>query len=91
MRPVTIRAFDAGWIFKSTEGKQFIMALSNSENMNYFQQESVRLLVNFQWMFYKTSIIKYLFVPFIVNMVLFNLYAVIVFEEYRKYPTDPFL
>lgn len=34
--PVIIRAIDAGWIFKTEEGDNFLIALSESENMKYF-------------------------------------------------------
>jgi hypothetical protein len=46
-RPVIIRGIDAGWMLKFENGINFQTKLSESENMNYFNIDSVRLLVNF--------------------------------------------
>jgi hypothetical protein len=63
---------DAGW--------KFIHALSNSESMSYFELDSVKLIVRYQWMLIKPIIIKYLFVPFLLNFLLFNVYCIYLFE-----------
>jgi len=47
MRPVIVKAIDAGWVFKQDEGMKFLVALSESENMNYFTLDTVKLIVNY--------------------------------------------
>ena len=45
--PVVIQAIDAGWIFKQEEGREFLISLSESEEMSYFQLETIRILITY--------------------------------------------
>jgi elongation factor P hydroxylase len=47
MKPVEIRSIDASWILKDAAGWKFIHTLSNSENMAYFDLDSIKLLVRY--------------------------------------------
>lgn len=49
--------------------------------MAFFEIDTVRLLVNYQWKIIKPLIIKKLFIPFLVNMLLFNIYCLYLFEK----------
>ena len=60
--------------------------------MEYFQIDTTVILVKFLWdNYFKWLIIKLLFIPFLFHFALFNFYSVIVFDSYRKNPTDLFL
>jgi hypothetical protein len=47
VKPVEIRSIDASWILKDEAGWKFIHALSNSDNMAYFELDSIKLLVRY--------------------------------------------
>ncbi|CDW79229.1 wd-40 repeat protein [Stylonychia lemnae] len=83
-RQVLIKALDAGWMLRSYYGIQFQIALSESENMEFFGINTVQLLVRYQWKFMKKKIIWNLFFPFIINMVLYNLYCSYFFEHLQS-------
>lgn len=38
---------DAGWLLKDKMGIEFLLKLSDSENMNYFAIDTVRILVKY--------------------------------------------
>lgn len=57
----------------SDEGKTFLKKLSDTEDMELFNSEAVKILVMFYWKVYKKKIIRYLFIPFLVYMLLFTL------------------
>jgi hypothetical protein len=42
-----IKAVDAGWIYKSPEGRAFLTSLSETDNMNYFEIEVIRTIIKF--------------------------------------------
>jgi len=77
---VVIKAIDAGWIFKQPQGQEFIKELSNSEKMEYFNLDTVKYLVKYQWRQFKPLLIKFLFIPFLIYLILYNLYAIWLFE-----------
>jgi hypothetical protein len=89
MKPVVIRSLDTSWIFKQDEGMQFLIALSESENMSYFGIDTIKLLVNYQWRRIKPLIIYFLFIPFLLNMILFNFYGIFLFKWTREADHDP--
>lgn len=47
IRPVVIKAIDAGWIFKEDEGREFLLKLSESDQMEYFSSPTIRTLIRF--------------------------------------------
>jgi hypothetical protein len=51
--------------------------------MNYFEIDLIRILIMYQWSYFKGLIIKYLFLPFVFNFILFNVYAILIFEKVR--------
>lgn len=48
--------------------------------MDYFAIDTVKLIVNYQWQIMKGLILKWLFIPFILNMILYNVYAIYTYE-----------
>lgn len=44
-RPVKIKAIDAGWVFKSEEGMEFLQTLGETEKMQVFLIPSVKYLI----------------------------------------------
>eukprot|EP00347_Sterkiella_histriomuscorum_P005811 403355181 len=80
-KQVVIRALDAGWILRSNFGQQFQIALSESDNMDYFAIETIQLIVNYQWKIMKPKITLWLFIPFIINMILYSVYCIYSYEE----------
>lgn len=82
-KPVKIRSLDAGWLLKYQEGpgQDFMQKLSESDNMKYFEIDTIQLIVNYQWKIMKPQIILFLFVPFLINMLLFNFYCLFLFED----------
>mmetsp|Transcript_3135 Transcript_3135/g.3017 ORF Transcript_3135/g.3017 Transcript_3135/m.3017 type:complete len:176 (+) Transcript_3135:4119-4646(+) len=85
---VIVNAIDAGWMLKEEDGDKFLLALSECENMNYFESDIVRILILFLWRKYKPLIITHLFFPFLANFFLFNFYALFTFVMVRT-PYDP--
>lgn len=58
--------------------------------MNYFSIDTIRLIVNYQWKLMKPKIIGYLFIPFILNMTIYNIYCVYIYEGHKSDPEDPY-
>lgn len=56
--------------------------------MSLFEIETIKLIVNYQWSLVKPLMLKYLFIPFIFNMLLYNFYCVNTYENFRLYPDD---
>jgi hypothetical protein len=56
--------------------------------MHLFEIDTIKLIVNYQWSLMKPMILKFLFIPFIVNMIVYNYYCVSTYESYRLYPDD---
>ena len=54
--------------------------LSESENMDYFAIETIKMIVTYQWNIIKPRIIMWLFIPFILNMVTYNIYCTYSYE-----------
>ena len=54
--------------------------------MKYFANDSVKLIVNYQWIFVREKILKFLFIPFVSNMVAYNFYCIVSYENTRAYP-----
>ncbi len=79
-RPVEAKAIDAGWIFKQPEGQEFLHALSESDNIDLFGLDTIQYLVKYQWRQFKPRIIKYLFYPFLAQFLLFNIFALYLFD-----------
>eukprot|EP00347_Sterkiella_histriomuscorum_P004690 403359477 len=88
-KPVIIRSIDAGWLLKEKIGIDFLLKLSYSDNMNYFAIDAVRILVKYQWLRIKPMIIKFLFFPFLMNMVIYSIYSVYIFELVRLNTDQP--
>ncbi|CDW78432.1 wd-40 repeat protein [Stylonychia lemnae] len=80
MKQVVMKALDAGWILRTDAGIEFQIKLSESENMDYFAIETIQLLVNYQWNIMKPLLIKWLFIPFIINMVVYSYFSVSTYE-----------
>jgi len=49
--------------------------------MDYFVIDTVKLIVNYQWQIMKPKIIVKLFIPFIINMIIYNFYAIGSYEH----------
>ncbi|CDW77734.1 wd-40 repeat protein [Stylonychia lemnae] len=79
-KQVVIKSLDAGWILRSDAGMEFQIKLSQSENMEYFAIETINLIVNYQWNIMKPLLIKWLFIPFIINMVIYNVFCIHSYE-----------
>ena len=56
--------------------------------MHLFEIDTIKLIVNYQWSLMKPMILKFLFIPFIVNMIVYNSSCVSTYESYRLYPDD---
>ncbi len=54
--------------------------LLRTENMNYFALPTVKNLVMYQWRFFRPKLILFLFIPYLFYMVLYNVYAVYLFD-----------
>lgn len=79
-RAVVIRALDAGWILKTPDGKKFLEKLSESENMNFFAIEAIRVIIKYLWSLYKGRIVRRLFFPFLVNFIIYFFFAVYMYD-----------
>ena len=72
-QPVVVKAIDIHWILNEKIGKDFLRALSNSDNIEFFNSEGVRVLISFLWKHYKNKIQLMIFVPYCIYFGLFLL------------------
>ena len=56
--PVEIRALEVNWILNTDQGNQYLQALYNSENLELFNQDSIKMLTDVYYYHYKKSILK---------------------------------
>ncbi len=46
---VEVYAIDTYWIYNTDDGTNFLIELSNSRNMEFFQIEAVQTIIDFLW------------------------------------------
>jgi len=80
-RFVVVKAMDANWMLTSQDGEDFLVALKDSTNPFIFQNHAVRTLVLYMWKHYRKQIVKQLFLPFAIYMLLFVFSRTFTFEN----------
>ncbi len=73
-------ALEFDWIFYGKDSRNFIKRLSETKNDNLFTIESVRIIILFLWTKYFSRIKNFLFFPFIIYIVIFNVYVTYTYE-----------
>lgn len=72
---VSIKAIKFGWLFQNREGGQFFKLLNDFESVEIFSLPIIQNIIKFFWKHYKTRIIYFLFVPFLIYFLLFSVYS----------------
>ena len=70
VKRVSIEAVDFDWIFEGDNAKQFIMLLANNARSKIYIQKSVRVFISLIWERYQKEIVKKIFIPYCVNMMI---------------------
>jgi len=81
LRPVKISAMDAGWIFKSKEGMDFLKSLASSDRMELFLVPAIKHLIIFQWTQIYPIIRNRLFIPFLLIFLSIHFYFIYGYES----------
>lgn len=67
---IKVEAIDLDWIFQHENTKNFIMLLAQCEQSEIFLQKSIRVFVEIIWEQYQPAIIKAIFLPYCVYLLL---------------------
>ena len=81
--PVEVRALEVNWILNTDQGLQYLQALYTSENLDIFNQDSIKMLAEFYYYHYKKSILKIRLPAYLVQMAIFYL-SVVLFETVKE-------
>lgn len=72
VQPVQVKAIPVWWYLNTDEGKEYLNALANAENMGLFLTKSNNALIVFMWNHYKSRILAMVMIPFIIYLALFT-------------------
>lgn len=67
--PVNVVAFRIGWIIRTEAGKDFLDEVLQSENLEYFNLQSMKMIIEFLYQKFKLSLLKYMLPLYIVQVV----------------------
>jgi hypothetical protein len=79
--PVQVVAIRIAWILEQKEGKQFLQAIYNNENLQYYKIPTVYLVVEFLYRKYKGLLLKQLLPAFLLQATFFQV-SVYLMEAY---------
>lgn len=80
-RPIDIKFLDFGWILRRKAGQEFLRKLAYSERLEYFDTESVKYMITYQWRKLSPIIISRLFYPFVIYFVILHAWVFVVNEK----------
>ena len=80
-RRLDIRAIEFDWIFNKVEGVQFLRTLSETKSIEIFSLTLVRHIIRFCWSYYRTSIMIFLFIPYMLYISLFVFYSTYIHKK----------
>ena len=60
-----VKAIEFDWIFDDDYGKKFLVALANTEDIEVFSVEIIKIIIMFMWTYYRVAIAKWIMIPFI--------------------------
>ena len=75
MKKVELQAIEFDWIFRGKQAKQFVEFLGNTNNMDLFLIPSIAASLEYQWLFFQPNIRNKIFIPFLVYLCVFLVYA----------------
>ena len=82
LRQVEAKLLEFNWIFSGQNAAKFVSALAETDNDEIFATQQVRVLIEFLWVGYREAILKQLFYPFVVYMIMFSFYVTYLSKEH---------
>jgi hypothetical protein len=70
-----IKAIQFDWIFNEDEGKNLMVALSRTDDLEIFGVKVIKYVITYVWKFYRRAIFIQIFIPFILYFICFLLYG----------------
>ena len=70
-KKVTIKALDFNWIFENNNAMSLIKMLSDNGTGDLFVTKSFSILIDFLWAQYQPRIIKFIFAPYMIYILMY--------------------
>lgn len=67
----------------------FLEALSQTEEVSIFANTSIRAVIEMKWPLIRRSIVRKLFIPYLIFLFSFLFYSVVIFERSNAQPPAP--
>jgi len=79
---MTIKVFDLPRLhhFNNKRGRNLVEALSETEDLSIFDREFIQALLEYQWPLIKVNIMRDLFIPYIIFLMVFSYFSIHYFE-----------
>jgi hypothetical protein len=71
LKRVKAVALDLDWIFKHNNIKVLLKLLTNQDNSQLYATKAIRIFIDMLWIKYQPQIIKKVFLPYMIYLVLF--------------------
>ena len=68
IKRVQVEALDFDWIFQEGNCKTLLNLLAEEANNSALTTKTIRIFVAFMWSYYKTAIVRHIFVPYLVYL-----------------------
>lgn len=75
MKRYEIKAIEFDWLFNSTDGKAFLVALAKTQHIDIFSVPTIAAIITYLWDYYRKQIIYQVLIPFLAYFVVFLIYA----------------
>lgn len=72
--------------YDTLPGDQFMEALADTDNIEYFANRGIQTIIDFKWPLAKEYTIKKLFIPFIAYLICFFVYSNLISEMQMHAP-----
>ena len=69
---MSIEALDFDWLFQNDNCKTLLEVLANDANSIVLTRHSIKVFVELMWEYYQPAIMKYMFLPYIIYLVIIN-------------------
>lgn len=81
LKRLDIRAIEFDWIFNDKDGITFLRTLASYDNIDIFSLKIIRYIIRFLWSHYRTYLLIYLFVPYLVYLAIFLVYVTYIHKK----------
>jgi len=72
---VKVMGIELDYIFRGKRAKSFLQLIAYNKNLNLYKMKVIRNIVNFLWMYFKTPMFIFMFIPFVVYFSVYIVYA----------------